>query len=45
LKILFWLEERFPRWLGRIGQYPLVVVNKPDKPAEKPKPHLKYNFD
>ncbi|HEY9122351.1 MAG TPA: class I SAM-dependent methyltransferase [Brevefilum sp.] len=29
LKILFLLEEIFPRLLGRIGQYPLVVVNKP----------------
>ena len=29
LKILFWLEERFPRLLGRVGQYPLVVINKP----------------
>jgi ubiquinone/menaquinone biosynthesis C-methylase UbiE len=38
LKVLFWLEERFPRWLGRIGQYPLVVVHKPKKDAETPKP-------
>jgi ubiquinone/menaquinone biosynthesis C-methylase UbiE len=30
LKILFWLEERFPRLLGRIGQYPLLVVRKPE---------------
>ena len=29
LKVLFWLEERFPRLLGRIGQYPMVVVSKP----------------
>lgn len=29
LKVLFWLEGRFPRLLGRIGQYPLVVVKKP----------------
>jgi len=29
LKVLFWLEERSPRLLGRIGQYPLVVVRKP----------------
>lgn len=29
LKVLFWLEERFPRLLGRFGQYPLVVVKKP----------------
>jgi hypothetical protein len=35
LKVLFWLEERFPRWLGRIGQYPLIVVNKPQENDEK----------
>jgi len=29
LKVLFWLEERFPRLFGRVGQYPLVVVEKP----------------
>lgn len=28
LKVLFWLEELLPRFLGRIGQYPLVVVEK-----------------
>lgn len=31
LKVLYWFEERFPRLLGRIGQYPLVVISKPDK--------------
>jgi len=29
LKVLYLLEEIFPRLLGRIGQYPLVVINKP----------------
>jgi len=29
LKVLYRIEEWFPRWLGRIGQYPLVVVKKP----------------
>lgn len=29
LKVIYALEEVFPRWLGRIGQYPLVVVEKP----------------
>ncbi len=29
LKVIYGLEELFPRWLGRIGQYPLVVVEKP----------------
>jgi ubiquinone/menaquinone biosynthesis C-methylase UbiE len=31
LKVLFWLEERFPRLLGRVGQYPLVVIHKASK--------------
>lgn len=29
LKVLYGLEELFPRILGRIGQYPLIVVDKP----------------
>lgn len=29
LKVIYGLEEVFPRWLGRIGQYPLVVISKP----------------
>ncbi len=29
LKAIYALEEIFPRWLGRIGQYPLVVISKP----------------
>jgi ubiquinone/menaquinone biosynthesis C-methylase UbiE len=28
LKLLFALEERYPRWFGEKGQYPLVVVSK-----------------
>lgn len=28
LRILFWLEERFPNFMGENGQYPLVVVRK-----------------
>lgn len=31
LKLLYGLEEIFPRWLGRIGQYPLVVIKKPSE--------------
>lgn len=31
LKVAYWFEERFPRWLGRIGQYPMVVVRKPPR--------------
>ncbi len=29
LRLLFWLEDRFPRFFGENGQYPLVVVRKP----------------
>ena len=29
LRVLVWFEERFPRLLGRIGQYPLVLIRKP----------------
>jgi SAM-dependent methyltransferase len=28
LRLLFWLEERFPGWFGENGQYPLIVVHK-----------------
>jgi SAM-dependent methyltransferase len=28
LRFLFWLEERFPRFFGKHGQYPLVVIRK-----------------
>ncbi|MCJ7702665.1 MAG: class I SAM-dependent methyltransferase [Anaerolineales bacterium] len=29
LRSLYWLEDRFPGWFGRNGQYPLVVIYKP----------------
>lgn len=38
LRILFWVEERFPRLLGHIGQYPLVVIQKPQKEVEAIRP-------
>lgn len=28
LKMVFWLEERFPRFFGEKGQYPLIVLHK-----------------
>jgi SAM-dependent methyltransferase len=35
LKVLFWLEERFPRFFGEKGQYPLIVIRKgPGKISE-----------
>lgn len=29
LSLLFWLEERWPRFFGEKGQYPLIVIGKP----------------
>jgi SAM-dependent methyltransferase len=29
LRLLFWLEERFPHFFGENGQYPLIVIRKP----------------
>ncbi len=28
LNLLYWLEERFPHYLGRVGQYPMVIIHK-----------------
>jgi ubiquinone/menaquinone biosynthesis C-methylase UbiE len=28
LRALFWFEERFPRWFGGNGQYPLILIHK-----------------
>lgn len=28
LRAIYWLEERFPRLMGRYGQYPMVVLEK-----------------
>lgn len=28
LRLLFWLEERFPRFFAEQGQYPLVIIHK-----------------
>jgi len=33
LRLLFWLEEKFPNFLGRVGQYPMVLFYKPDPNA------------
>lgn len=29
LRVLYRLEERWPHWFGRHGQYPLIVIRKP----------------
>ena len=28
LRLLYWLEERAPHLFGRIGQYPMILINK-----------------
>lgn len=28
LKLIFWLEEMFPKFVGRFGQYPMIVISK-----------------
>jgi SAM-dependent methyltransferase len=28
LRLLFWLEERWPHFLGKVGQYPIIVFKK-----------------
>ena len=28
LRLVYWLEERFPRFFGEHGQYPLIVIRK-----------------
>jgi SAM-dependent methyltransferase len=28
LKILYWIEEQFPLFLGKVGQYPLIELSK-----------------
>jgi hypothetical protein len=30
LRLLFWLEERFPRFFSEKGQYPMVILHKED---------------
>jgi len=30
LRLVYWLEEKFPRFFGEHGQYPLIVIYKPD---------------
>lgn len=28
LRLLYWLEERYPHYFGEVGQYPLIVIQK-----------------
>lgn len=38
LRFVFWLEERFPRFFGENGQYPLLVFRKDASEARQPAP-------
>lgn len=33
LRLVFWLEERFPHFFGLHGQYPMIVMRKPALPS------------
>jgi ubiquinone/menaquinone biosynthesis C-methylase UbiE len=37
LRLLFWLEERFPNWFGEVGQYPLIVIRPAWQPKHSPR--------
>ena len=30
LNLIYWTEERFPHFFGKFGQYPLIVISKPE---------------
>ncbi len=34
LRLLYRLEERYPRFFGENGQYPLIAIHKPDPPTQ-----------
>jgi len=38
LRMIFWLEERFPRFFGENGQYPLIVFRKSASGAQEADP-------
>ncbi len=31
LRVLYWFEERFPKFMGKHGAYPLVVIRDLEK--------------
>ena len=35
LKVLYWVEERVPHLLGRLGQYPMVLFEKPTTHSQR----------
>jgi SAM-dependent methyltransferase len=36
LRLIFWLEDRFPHFFGRNGQYPLIVIHKRPNAVRNP---------
>lgn len=36
LRMLYWLEERYPKYFGENGQYPLIILRKPDSNGQEP---------
>ena len=36
LAILFWFEDKFPWFFGRLGQYPMFVIRKPANTTDRP---------
>jgi SAM-dependent methyltransferase len=36
LRVVFWLEDRFPHFFGRYGQYPLIVIHKSTQVLQTP---------
>jgi SAM-dependent methyltransferase len=37
LRVIYWLEDRFPRFFGEHGQYPLIVIRKAGDTTSKPR--------
>ena len=37
LRLIFWLEDRFPRFFGEHGQYPLIVIRKARSAVSEPR--------
>jgi ubiquinone/menaquinone biosynthesis C-methylase UbiE len=38
LALVYWLEERLPRLAGRLGQYPMLILRKHERPGQAPTP-------
>lgn len=35
LDFIYWMEERFPEFFGRFGQYPMIIISKSTLPSER----------